>query len=146
MRVPSDEAVAGSLGEPRSRTELLLEAIALPTAIARIKIVSPSGSGRDSAFTTSRRLPSACLACRRANCQCTDEPNALVANIGQQAGGTHGKVCFCVRAEQIRIRSEISPICETPLFPMRADAARDPDHLSIWYLRPVFAELLLLGD
>jgi len=42
MTMPSDEAVAGSLGEPRSRTELLLEAIALPTAIARIKIVSPS--------------------------------------------------------------------------------------------------------
>jgi hypothetical protein len=37
MTMPSDEAVAVTLGEPRSRTELLLEAIALRHQIAVLK-------------------------------------------------------------------------------------------------------------
>jgi len=37
MTTPSDEAVSVTLGEPRSRTELVLEAIALRHQIAVLK-------------------------------------------------------------------------------------------------------------
>jgi hypothetical protein len=37
MTMPSDEAAAVTLGEPQSRTELLLEAIALRHQIAVLK-------------------------------------------------------------------------------------------------------------
>jgi hypothetical protein len=52
---------------------------------------SPFGRGRDGALT-SRLSPSCCLACRCVICQSTDLPNALISNIGREAGIAPEKV------------------------------------------------------